>query len=330
VPAAFGGPASAEYEDYDDAPTVAMSMPALDRAALEAQAPMTAPVGLPQFFVEPQGDDAISFSSPTPVVTPGRHPSEAAQQGPAFLEPQGGEAEDYDYDDEPEQQAIPGWGASTATAWSDVPAEPQQEAASWAPEQLGPPSEITDLAGFEALIRRARSAQTGQSAAQPPQAAPRRMEQPRQAPLPWKEPEELDEHTGFLNRGTTTSGTGGALILPNDPQPDLTQAVSGTGDIFITGSLNLPKRLAQTGAPIDAIDSPDVDRLYEHAQEDHAPGVKPVSANRAISGAGSGKAMLGGRRLSANILPTVLAIIAGAMAVGVVALLVGSWVLKLF
>jgi hypothetical protein len=49
-----------------------------------------------------------------------------------------------------------------------------------------------------------------------------------------------------------------------------------------------------------------------------------------VSGTGSTRAIIGARRARGNVLPTVLAIIAGAMAVGVVTLLVGSWVLKLF
>jgi hypothetical protein len=296
-------------------------MPALDRAELEAQTPMTAPVSLPQFFAEPKGDDAIMFSNPAPLADPDPLP-EVAEAEPEFLEPQSpfrGRAWSQVPDDYPEPMA---YGDPTAYA---EPAYVEPPAA-FGPEQVGPPSEITDLAGFEALIRRARSGQ--------PQGAPEPMfkpaEQPRQA-LPWADDEDdAQDYTGLLGRPVQGSnGSANALILSDDPQPDLTQAVNSTGDIFITGSLNLPRSFAQTGATAD-YDSAEIDRLFEAAQDEPAAGVAPVRASRAVSGTGSTRAIIGGRRARGNVLPTVLAIIAGAMAVGVVTLLVGSWVLRLF
>jgi hypothetical protein len=325
VPAAFAG--------YDDAPTVAM--PALDRAELEAQSPMTAPVNLPQFFAEPKGDDSISFSSPVPLVDPEPLP-QVAEADPEFLEPQSpfrGRAWSQVPDDyaEPAAYAGPTGYAEPAgyaqPAGYAEPAEYDEPPAAFGPDQVGPPSEITDLAGFEALIRRARSGQ--------PQGTPEPMfkqaEQPRQA-LPWADDEdEAQDYTGLLGRPVQGSnGSANALILSDDPQPDLTQAVNSTGDIFITGSLNLSRSLAQTGATADHYDSVDIDRLFEASQDEPAAGVAPVRASRAVSGTGSTRAIIGARRARGNVLPTVLAIIAGAMAVGVVTLLVGSWVLKLF
>jgi hypothetical protein len=313
VPAAFAG--------YDDAPTVAMA--ALDRAELEAQTPMTAPVNLPQFFAEPQGDDSLTFSNPVPLVDP-EPLAEVAEADPSFVEPASpyrGLAWSQVPDDyaEPAAYADPS-GYADPAAYAEPPA-------AFGPEQVGPPSEITDLAGFEALTRRARSGQ--------PQPAPEPMfmqaEQPRQ-PLPWADDEDdAQDYTGLLGRPVQGSnGSANALILSGDPQPDLTHAVNSTGDIFITGSLNLPRSLAQTGATAEHYDSLDIDRLFEASQVEPAAGVAPVRASRAVSGTGSTRAIIGARRARGNVLPTVLAIIAGAMAVGVVTLLVGSWVLKLF
>ena len=325
VPAAFAG--------YDDAPTVAMA--ALDRAELEAQTPMTAPVSLPQFFAEPQGDDSLTFSNPVPLVDP-EPLADIADADPAFIEPQSpyrGLAWSQVSDDyaEPAAYTDPsGYGSPAAYAEPAAfghPAAYAEPPAAFGPEQVGPPSEITDLAGFEALIRRARSGQ--------PQAAPEPMfkqaEQPRQQ-LPWADDEDdAQDYTGLLGRPVQGSnGSANALILSGDPQPDLTHAVNSTGDIFITGSLNLPRSLAQTGATAEHYDSLDIDRLFEASQVEPAAGVAPVRASRAVSGTGSTRAIIGARRARGNVLPTVLAIIAGAMAVGVVTLLVGSWVLKLF
>ncbi|MGN6743673.1 MAG: hypothetical protein ACTHJL_10300 [Amnibacterium sp.] len=318
VPAAFAG--------YDDAPTVAMA--ALDRAELEAQTPMTAPVSLPQFFAAPQGDDALTFSSPVPLVEP--EPAPEAEAQPEFLEPQspfrGRAWSQVDEYAEPAAYAEPTpsadpYGYAEPAGYAEPPA-------AFGPEQVGPPSEVTDLAGFEALIRRARSGQ------QPPTPEPAFSQpQQRQQPLPWAEDDEDDaqDYTGLLGRPVQGSnGSANALILPHDPQPDLTHAVNRTGDIFITGSLNLPRSLAQTGATAEHYDSLEIDRLFEASQDEPAAGVAPVRASRAISGTGSTRAIIGARRARGNVLPTVLAIIAGAMAVGVVTLLIGSWVLKLF
>ena len=137
--------------------------------------------------------------------------------------------------------------------------------------------------------------------------------------------------TGLLSRSVQGShGSANALILPNDPQPDLTQAVSANGDIFITGSMNLPRSLSTTGAPSDLYDSHEIDRLYEASQDEPAAGVAPVRASKAVSGGPHERGFSNAPRRRGNVLPTVLAIVAGAMAVGVVTLLVGSWVLKLF
>ena len=310
VPAAFGG--------YEETPTVAM--PALDRAELEAQSPMTAPVNLPQFFAEPKGNDALTFSSPVPIVDP--DPQYEAEPEPEFIEPQPyrGRA----WSQVPDEPVLPAY--AEPNPWGE-PAGYAEPPAAFGPEQVGPPSEVTDLAGFEALIRRARSGQAPAA----PEPAFRQPEQPRQA-LPWADEDEDDaqDYTGLLGRSVQGgNGSANALILSNDPQPDLTQAVNSTGDIFITGSLNLPRSLAQTGATGD-YDSLEIDRLFEASQDEATAGVAPVRASRAVSGTGSTRAIIGGRRARANILPTVLAIIAGAMAVGVVTLLIGSWVLKLF
>ena len=85
-----------------------------------------------------------------------------------------------------------------------------------------------------------------------------------------------------------------------------------------------------TGAPSDLYDSHEIDRLYEASQDEPAAGVAPVRASKAVSGAPHDRSFAAAPRRGGNLLPTVLAIVAGAMAVGVVTLLVGSWVLKLF
>jgi hypothetical protein len=324
-----------DYEDdgYYDEPYLPEPTIAIARQATEPAAPSytTNPIGLPNAFAEPAGDDALTFSSPVPVAPAERRDQwAAAQVDPAFIQPQRGwAASDEDVDDDQDDDELQGYQPRSYTpgpipAPPATPFVPQQspfQAAQFQSPQLGPPSEVTDLAGFEALIRKAR---------QQPQAPEPLRTGPTTA---WADDqEEVQEgFTGLLSRSVQGShGSANALILPNDPQPDLTQAVSANGDIFITGSMNLPRSLSTTGASSDLYDSPEIDRLYEASQDEPAAGVAPVRASRAVSGAPHDRGFKTGPRRRGNVLPTVLAIVAGAMAVGVVTLLVGSWVLQLF
>ena len=327
-PAGFEG---YDYEDdgyydepYTPEPTVAIPRQPVD---LEQPSSTTNPISLPQAFSEPVGDDAITFSSPVPV-TPAdpRDQWPTARVDPAFIQPaQAWSAEDQGWDDD-EDDWEPQAYEPRSSAPGPTPAQPFAAAQSpfqapqFQSDQIGPPSEVTDLAGFEALIRKARQ-------------QPQPQEQAPAGPaLAWADEEEVQEgFTGLLSRSVQGShGSSNALILPNDPQPDLTQAVSANGDIFITGSMNLPRSLSTTGAHSDLYDSPDIDRLYEASQDEPSAGVAPVSAKKAVSGAPHERGFSTKPHRGGNILPTVLAIVAGAMAVGVVTLLVGSWVLKLF
>lgn len=357
-PAGFEG---FDYEDdgYYDEPYLPEPTIAIPRQATDLDAPShtTNPISLPHAFTEPAGDDAITFSSPVRVA-----PAEqvdrwgAAQVDPAFVEPEdrwddadqqvyeprGYEPRGYAAGPIPAQPVMPFVEPQSPYDAAPTPASPYQavsfqpapfqpaqfDAAQFQNPQLGPPSEVTDLAGFEALIRKARQQP---QAPTPVQQTPGQSGQ--QGPgLAWADEEQVQEgFTGLLSRSVQGShGSANALILPNDPQPDLTKAVSASGDIFITGSMNLPRSLSTTGAPSDLYDSHEIDRLYEASQDEPAAGVAPVRASKAVSGAPHDRGFASAPRRRGNVLPTVLAIVAGAMAVGVVTLLVGSWVLKLF
>ncbi|MFD1722207.1 hypothetical protein [Amnibacterium endophyticum] len=287
-------------EPYSPEPTIAIPV----RDAAPAPAPASEP---PRSYDEPRGDDALTFSSAAP--------QSRAQAWTAWSEEEDDDLDEADDSWEEPQRAI----AQPRPASGPVSfLEPQQSAFGGA--QVGPPSEVTDLAGFEALIRKARQ-QPAQPAAQAPKPA-----------LAWADDEEAQEGFGsLLSRQVQSShGTSPALILPNDPQPvDLTQAVSGTGDIFITGSMKLSNRFSSTGVSEEHYDSHDIDRLYDASQDEPAAGVAPKRAANAVSGAPHNRVVTG-RPSRGNLVPTVLAIVAGAMAVGVVTLLVGSWIFKIF
>lgn len=344
-PSASRPAAPAAFTGHVEEPTVAM--PAIDRFTLDAQEPVTAVVDLPHFFPEPVGNDELHFSAPlqAEVAEPlAAHPEAEAE--PAFLEPEAPAFFD------PRRQA--------ERFFAPEPEQPMPQQAFEPAPFVEPRPETTDvptsLAGFEALISRARSKpeQAQQPLAQQPLVqqpqAPRpqapeqyqapafqqAVQQPVQRPAtPWMEdePAEPDEPAGFsglLSRTVgTSSGSQNALILPKDPQPDFTQAINGSGDIFITGTHRLSNSFAATGAHKEHVDSADIDRLYEAAHDEPASGVSPVRATSAVSGGMTGRSPLS-RRSHSAALPTVLAVVAGLMAVGVIVMLVGSWVLRLF
>jgi hypothetical protein len=331
--------APAAFTGYVEEPTVAM--PAVDRATLDAQEPVTAVVDLPHFFPEPVGDDEVHFSAPlrAEVAEPlAAYPE--AEADASFLEPEAPAFFD------PRRQA--------ERFFAPQPEQPVRQQAFEPAPFTEPRAETTDvptsLAGFEALISRARNkpepAQAPQPARQPqpleqpqPQAPAafqqpaRQPQQPVQRPATqWMEdqPDEPAGFSGLLSRTVgTSSGSQNALILPRDPQPDFTQAINGSGDIFITGTHRLDASIGATGAHKEHIDSADIDRLYEAAHDEPAHGVSPVRASRAVSGGMTGRSPLS-RRSHSAALPTVLAVVAGLMAVGVIVMLVGSWVLRLF
>jgi len=334
-PAAGRPAAPAAFTGYVDEPTVAM--PAVDRATLDAQEPVTAVVDLPHLFAEPVGNDELHFSAPMPaeVAEPlAAYPE--AEADAAFLEPEAPAFFD------PRRQA--------ERFFAPEPEQPIRQQAFEPAPIVEPRTETTDvptsLAGFEALISRARSKpeQAQQQPKAPERPAPASFQQPVRQPqpqqavqrpaTPWledevDEPEEQAGFSGLLSRTVTASGSQNALILTKDPQPDFTQAMNGSGNVFITGTHRLHDSIGSTGARKEHIDSADIDRLYEAAHDEPASGVSPVRATSAVSGGMTGRSPLS-RRSHSAALPTVLAVVAGLMAVGVIVMLVGSWVLRLF
>jgi hypothetical protein len=108
--------------------------------------------------------------------------------------------------------------------------------------------------------------------------------------------------------------------------------LSGTGEILITGSINLPSSLGSTGAHPARYDHSDVDALLEaDDREDSDPGSAPVRAVRAIStNTASGDVINSMKPQKSSRLPMILIVSAAVMAVGVVVLLVAGVIFKIF
>ncbi|KQR54784.1 hypothetical protein ASF88_08580 [Leifsonia sp. Leaf336] len=133
-------------------------------------------------------------------------------------------------------------------------------------------------------------------------------------------------NVGHSTAATTTN----ALILPSLPQADATGPLTSTGEILVTGSIDLPRTLGSTGAH-DRIDSSDIDRLLDGEENEfNTSEVAPVRASRAISTHTSTRGVIAPPKKRGNTLPVVLMVTAGVLAVGVIGLLIAAYVLNVF
>lgn len=144
--------------------------------------------------------------------------------------------------------------------------------------------------------------------------------------------EDGNEPITSRNVGQSTAATTtNALILPAIPQPDATAPLTSTGEILVTGSIDLPRGMGATGAHPDHIDSSDLDRLLDGEENEfNTSEVQPVRASRAISTHTSTRGVIAPPKKRGNTLPVVLMVTAGVLAIGVIGLLVAAYVLKVF
>jgi|GEM_PF-2922745 len=168
------------------------------------------------------------------------------------------------------------------------------------------------------------------------------LDEPVAAPKPvghWTSQLNLpDDHSEpydqLLSRGGSPRGvptTTNALILPSLPdQGPLGQQLAPSGEIIVTGSIDLPRSYGATGVHPSQIDSGDVDRLFDSVEDLTGPGVAPVAATRAISTQQPSKAMMAPPTKEGMNVPLVLAVTAGVLALGVVATLVVGAMAGLF
>jgi hypothetical protein len=143
----------------------------------------------------------------------------------------------------------------------------------------------------------------------------------------WTTQSDLDDATQVADTITRSVGAGSgvittsALVLPSLPNPEYSQL--GTGDILVTGSIDLPRSLATSGAHPTQLDEHHLD--HELDPGDHqvvSTDSQPVRAIKAISSHGSTRDVIVSRKPSGNRALTALIISAAAMAAVVVTLLV--------
>jgi hypothetical protein len=139
----------------------------------------------------------------------------------------------------------------------------------------------------------------------------------------------------LMSRGVGAGGvptTSNALILPSIPQHgSVSGAMTSTGEILITGSIDLPRSLGSTGQHPNHFDSTEMDHLLDPLDEaGPTSSVAPVSASRAVSTHTSTRGVMTPPKNHSVSLPTVLAITAGALLVGVVALFAAGYLFQIF
>jgi hypothetical protein len=132
--------------------------------------------------------------------------------------------------------------------------------------------------------------------------------------------------------GSTNSSQTSALVLPAVPSSmDMGTALDETGEVIITGSIDLPSSMGSNGAPAAGIESKDLDALLEVGEtEQSGDDVAPVSASRAVSTGASNNALVAPPKRGRVNVPVVLAITAGVLAIGVVGLLLAAFVFRIF
>ncbi|MGK0715950.1 hypothetical protein ACR5KS_07775 [Leucobacter sp. W1153] len=126
--------------------------------------------------------------------------------------------------------------------------------------------------------------------------------------------------------GAASASSTSALILPNMPEGgQLAGRIGETGELYITGSIELPRSLGETGGHAGLLDSVEADPLDELGFAERPAsdgGIAPVSAARAVSARATLGPVVTESQKEKSKLPVVLIATGGGLVVAVVALLV--------
>lgn len=167
-------------------------------------------------------------------------------------------------------------------------------------------------------------------------AAPAYEPAPRTPPTGhWSVQAEIDDHDLFETTLSRTVGTGAAttsaLVLPVTPGgTDIRGPLTGTGEIILTGSINLPHSLSSTGASA-RFDHGGIDTHFDAGDaEVISTDSAPVSAIKAVSTHNSGFAVTHTQKPKGTRALTILLIAASSMAVIVAGLLITAFALNVF
>jgi hypothetical protein len=128
-----------------------------------------------------------------------------------------------------------------------------------------------------------------------------------------------DEETGARRIAVTNTN---AIILPNSALADPTGALNATGEVILTGSIDLPASLSSTGSH-RPIDGAEVDRLLEQQDEQPETDASPVRASRAVSSHTSTRqVVLAAAKPKESRTPLILGVTVGAVGVAAAAVII--------
>lgn len=128
-----------------------------------------------------------------------------------------------------------------------------------------------------------------------------------------------DEETGTRRVAVTNTN---AIILPNSALADPTGALNATGEVILTGSIDLPASLSSTGSH-RPIDGAEVDRLLEQHDEQPDTDASPVRASRAVSSHTSTRqVVLAAAKPKESRTPLILGVTVGAVGLAAAAVII--------
>ncbi|WP_322408962.1 hypothetical protein [Microbacterium invictum] len=129
----------------------------------------------------------------------------------------------------------------------------------------------------------------------------------------------------------STSSTPHALIVSQTPSPQIMAPVNATGEVIITGMLNLPDGLGSTGHAPGSTDGKDVDSVLVDGELPAHSSPTPIAASAAISTVKlPGEIIQPPAPEKGSRLMIALAITAGALALALAAVLILAFVSGVF
>ncbi len=139
----------------------------------------------------------------------------------------------------------------------------------------------------------------------------------------------LSRNVGHITGAITTH----ALVLPSAPSSGdhLLNAVTATGEIMVTGSIDLPRSFGSTGAHPALFDHPDVDALIDESdREDAVSESAPVRAIRAVSSNSSTRGVIEAPAPRKSRLPLIAGITGGSALLVAAGVVVAGFIFNVF
>ncbi|MET3768714.1 hypothetical protein ABIB15_001398 [Marisediminicola sp. UYEF4] len=139
----------------------------------------------------------------------------------------------------------------------------------------------------------------------------------------------LSRNVGHATGAITTH----ALVLPSAPSSGdrLLTAVTATGEIMVTGSIDLPRSFGSTGAHPALFDHPDVDALIDESdREDAVSESAPVRAIRAVSSNSSTRGVIEAPAPRKSRLPLIAGITGGSALLVAAGVVVAGFIFNVF